>query len=160
MIMIKTLLDVLTMSVVDLTGWLKEVEEVFKEASMSLQQHGKLYLTEEEWEARRKKHKAENHSGIGARGNGAGKGRGHGRGHRCGSSSSSGSSSMPTGDECRCCGKMGHWARECRSKHKKEQVYVAQNEEEALLMIVTTTQIHSEAGRTEAGSPIAPAREV
>jgi hypothetical protein len=56
--------------------------------------------------------------------------------------------------------KMGHWACECRSKHKKEQVYVAQNEEEALLMIVTMTQIHSEAGRIEAGSPIAPAREV
>jgi hypothetical protein len=45
MIMIKTLLDVSTMSIVDLTGWLKEVEE---EAPTSLQQDGKLYLTEEE----------------------------------------------------------------------------------------------------------------
>jgi hypothetical protein len=35
-IMIKTLLDVSTMSVVDLTGRLKEVEEAFKEAPTSL----------------------------------------------------------------------------------------------------------------------------
>jgi hypothetical protein len=42
------------MSVVDLIGRLKETEEVFEEASTSLQQDGKLYLTEEEWDARRK----------------------------------------------------------------------------------------------------------
>jgi hypothetical protein len=44
-IAIKTLLDVSTMSVTEL-GWLKE--EAFEEASTSLQQDGKLYLTEEE----------------------------------------------------------------------------------------------------------------
>jgi hypothetical protein len=48
--MIKTLLDVLTMSVVDLTGQLKEAEEAFEEAPTSLQQDGKLYLTEEAFE--------------------------------------------------------------------------------------------------------------
>jgi hypothetical protein len=37
MIMIKTLLDVLTMSVADLTGWLKEAEEAFEEVTTSLQ---------------------------------------------------------------------------------------------------------------------------
>jgi hypothetical protein len=47
-IVIKTLLDVSTMSVADLIGWLKEAEEAFEEASTSLQQDGKLYLTEEE----------------------------------------------------------------------------------------------------------------
>jgi hypothetical protein len=36
------------MSVTDLTWRLKEVEEAFDEASMLLQQNGKLYLTEEE----------------------------------------------------------------------------------------------------------------
>jgi hypothetical protein len=60
---IKTLLDVLTMLVADLIGWLKEVQETFEEASMSLQQDRKLYLTEEEWDMRRKKHEGENHFG-------------------------------------------------------------------------------------------------
>jgi hypothetical protein len=46
-IVIKTLLDVSTMSVAKLTGRLKEAEVAFEEASMSLQQDGKLYLTEE-----------------------------------------------------------------------------------------------------------------
>jgi hypothetical protein len=114
-ISIKTLLDVLTMSVVDLIGRLKEKGEALKEASTSLQQEGKLYLTEEEWDTCKKKREAENHSDSGARGNGAGKGHGHN------SSSSDGSSSgRPTGDECQRCGKLRHWARECRSKPKKE----------------------------------------
>jgi hypothetical protein len=120
MITIKTLLDVLTMSVADLTGWLKEAEEAFKKAPTSLQQDGKLYLTKEEWDVQRKKREAENHSGSGTRGGGAGKGRGRGRGRGHGGSSSSGSSSKPTSDECRRCSKMGHWARECRSKPKKQ----------------------------------------
>jgi hypothetical protein len=106
-ITIKTLLDVSTMYVADLTWRLKEEEEAFEEASMLLQWDGKLYLTEEEWDARRKKHEVENHSDSGARGGGAGKGRGRGWGHGRGSSLSSRSSSKPTGDECRCCGKIG-----------------------------------------------------
>jgi hypothetical protein len=36
-IVIKTLFDVSTMSVADLTGWLKEAEEAFEEAPPSLQ---------------------------------------------------------------------------------------------------------------------------
>jgi hypothetical protein len=36
------------MSIVDLTGWLKETKEVFEGAPTSLQQDGKLYHTEEE----------------------------------------------------------------------------------------------------------------
>jgi hypothetical protein len=119
-ITIKTLLDVLTMSIVDLIGRLKEAEEAFEEAQTSLQQDGKLYLTEEEWDARRKKREAENHSGSGARGGGAGKGRGRGQGHGRGGSSSNESSSKPTDDECRRCGKMEHWACECHSKPKKK----------------------------------------
>jgi hypothetical protein len=41
------------MSIADLTGRLKEAEEAFEEALTSLQQDGKLYLTEEEWDARK-----------------------------------------------------------------------------------------------------------
>jgi hypothetical protein len=125
MIAIKTLLDVSTMSVTEL-GWLKE--EAFEEASTSLQQDKKLYLTEEEWDTWRKKHEAENNSDSGARGGG---------------SSSSRSSSKPTGDECWCCGKMGHWARKRRWK-PKEQSQVVQDEEEASLMLTSATLNHPE----------------
>jgi hypothetical protein len=55
---------------------------------------------------------------------------------------------------------MGHWARECHSKPKKEQAHVVQDEEEALLMLVTATLIRLEAGRTEPGGPTALVREV
>jgi hypothetical protein len=100
-----------------------------------------LYLTEEEWDAWRKKRESENHSDSGARGGGAGKGRGRGRGRGHGGSSSSGSSSKPIGDECRRCGKMGHWAREYCLKPKKEQAHIVQDEEEALLMLTSATLI-------------------
>jgi hypothetical protein len=55
---------------------------------------------------------------------------------------------------------MGHWARECRSKPRKEQTHVTQDEEEALLMLVMATLIHLEAGRIEAGGLTTLAREV
>jgi hypothetical protein len=45
----------------------------------------------------------------------------------------------PTDDECRRCGKMWHWARECRSKPKKEQAHVAQDEEEGPLLLMAAT---------------------
>jgi hypothetical protein len=143
-IVIKTLLNVSTMSVVDLAGRLKEAEEAFEEVSTSLQQDGKMYLTEEEWDARRKKREADKHSDSGARGCGTGKGRGHGRGHGRGGSSSSGSSSKPTDDECWWCSKMGQWTRECRSKPKKEQAHVAQDGEEPSFMFASATLIRPE----------------
>jgi hypothetical protein len=118
MIAMKTLLYVSTMFVADLT---KQLKEVFEEVPMLLQQDGK-------------KCEAENHSsGI------ASKGRGHGWGHGCGGSSSAGSSNKPTGDVCLRCGKMGHWARECRSKPTKERVHVTQEKEEGSLLLVMAT---------------------
>jgi hypothetical protein len=95
-ITIKTLLNVSTMSIADLTKQLKEAEEAFEEASMLLQQDRKLYLTEEEWDTQRKKSEAENHSGGSVS---------KGHGHDC--SSSGRPSNKPTSDKCRHCGKMG-----------------------------------------------------
>jgi hypothetical protein len=39
---------------------------------------------------------------------------------------------------------MGHWAHECHSKPKKEQAHVAQDEEEASLMLASATLIRPE----------------
>jgi uncharacterized OB-fold protein len=63
----------------------------------------------------------------------------HGQGCGRGGSSSGESSNKSTSDECRCCGKMGYWARECRSKCKKEQAHVVQDKEEGSLRLMTTT---------------------
>jgi hypothetical protein len=77
------------------------MKEALEEVLTSLQQDGRLYLIEEEWDVWRKKSKMENHFGSGPRGSGAGKGRG------CGGSSSSGSLNKCTNDECRRYCKMG-----------------------------------------------------
>jgi hypothetical protein len=39
-------------------------------------------------------------------------------------------------NNCHCCGKPGHWVRECRSKQPKteEQAYATQEEESSLLL--------------------------
>jgi hypothetical protein len=104
MIMIKILLDMSTMSVADLIVMLNEVKEAFEEAPTSLPQDGKLYLTEEERDVRRKKREGENHSGGGA-GKGGRRDRYRGRDD----SSSGEPSNKPTDNERWHYDKMGHW---------------------------------------------------
>jgi hypothetical protein len=99
-IAIKTLLNVSTMCITDLTWQLKEVKEAFEEASTALQQDGKVYLIKEQ-DTWKKKREVESHS------SGVGKGGRRGRGYGHGNSSSGGSSNKPTRDECRCCSNMG-----------------------------------------------------
>ena len=90
-ISITTLLNVTTLTVSNLVGRLKAAEDAFEEAPGSLQHDECLYLTEEEWDARRKKREAENYSGggtsggSGRRGGGRrGRSRGVEAGHRVG----------------------------------------------------------------------------
>jgi hypothetical protein len=138
---ISTLLDVRSLTVSNLAGRLRAVEEAFEEPPAMLQQDGKVYFTEE-WIARRARRDAENPGSGGSGGSGSntggnggrggsdrGRGRGRGRG---------GGRGPQKTDECRRCGKLGHWARECQSKAKKEQAHFAQDEE-AVLMVVRAT---------------------
>ncbi|CAA6673931.1 unnamed protein product [Spirodela intermedia] len=131
---ITMLLDVSTLTVADLTGRLKAAEDAFEELPSAMHHDGKLHLTEEEWDARRRKRDNEKTGGGGSS-------------SRKGSSSGglTGNSGRPKGDECRRCGKLGHWARECRSKPKKEQAHIVQNEEEASLLLVKSTTARSTA---------------
>ncbi|CAA7409286.1 unnamed protein product [Spirodela intermedia] len=142
---ITMLLDVSTLTVVDLTGRLKAAEDAFEELPSAMHHNGKLHLTEEEWDARRRKRDNEKTGGGGSSSVTHRVRHGRGRGRGCGSDKGSSSggltcnSGRPRGDECRRCGKLGHWARECRSKPKKEQAHVVQNEEEASLLLVKST---------------------
>ncbi|CAA6659353.1 unnamed protein product [Spirodela intermedia] len=148
---ITMLLDVSTLTVADLTGRLKAAEDAFEELPSAMHHDGKLHLTEEEWDARRRKRDNEKTGGGGSSSvtHRVKHGRGHGRGRGSEKGSSSGgltgNSGRPKGDECRRCGKLGHWARECRSKPKKEQAHIVQNEEEASLLLVKSTTARSTA---------------
>jgi hypothetical protein len=101
------------MSIVDLTGRPKEVEEAFKEAPTLLQQDEKLYLTENESDEQR--NKRETKKSGGARGGGIGKGRGQG-------DSSSARSSNKSADrrQVSTLRQDEHWTRECHLKPKKK----------------------------------------
>ncbi|XP_078433701.1 uncharacterized protein LOC144704993 [Wolffia australiana] len=122
---ITTLLDVSMLTIADLMGRLKAAEDAFEETPSAMHHEGKLYLTEEEWDVRRKKRDAENKPGGGGSINAAHRGRRWSK------------------DECRKCGKLGHWARECRSKSKKDQAHVVQEEEGASLFFVESTLVIS-----------------
>jgi hypothetical protein len=59
-IVLTTLLDVEFLTVANLAGRLRAAEEAFAEPPSALQQDGKLYLTEEEWDARCVRREVEN----------------------------------------------------------------------------------------------------
>jgi hypothetical protein len=139
---IQTLLDVETLTLANVTGRLKAVEDELEAPPASVNHAGKLYLTEEACEEKwrlREGSNASRSSGRGGGGRGANHGRGRGRGNGGNDRDSSGSNPPGLGkvgrDQCRKCGKKGHWARDCRSKPKKEAAFTTQEEE--LLMLVT-----------------------
>jgi hypothetical protein len=139
---IETLLDIKTITVEEVIGMLHVVEQWCKPV-VEHNSQGRLLLCEEEWMARLKLHESEAKGGGSISGNASGRkrdarGKGRGRGNGDGAASSSrdgnkpesGSGPGPTKkDQCKRCGKFGHWARDCRSKPKAE-AHVAQAKEE------------------------------
>lgn len=138
-ISIETLLDLATVSIEEVTGRLRAVEQRKKPASSEAKDSsGRLLLTEEDWLARYKAREQEKKGGSSG-GNGGGgrnrrRGRGKGRGggelNRTDTSGQDGQ-----GNTCRNCGKAGHWARDCISKPMKSgEAHLAQEEEATLLL--------------------------
>ena len=143
-ISMETLLDISTLSVDEVTGRLLASED--NPEPTSNQVGGKLFLTEEQW-VERYKQKEGGNSRTNNDSSGRGKRRGPNAKGRGGSNTDTrgASSSAPTrkGDSCRYCGKLGHWARECRSRKRDEegqqcqQAHVAQVDEAILLLAHT-----------------------
>jgi hypothetical protein len=139
---INTLLDVKTLSLANVTGRLKAAEDDLEAPPASVNHAGKLYLSEEAWEKWKLREGSGSGGGSSSRGDGGG-----GRGAKCGRGrgfggndrESAGSSLLGPSkvgrDQCCKCGKKGHWARDCKSKPKKDAAYTAQ--EEGSLMLVT-----------------------
>ncbi|XP_073358380.1 uncharacterized protein [Aegilops tauschii subsp. strangulata] len=144
-IAIETLLNVSTLTIEELTGWLRSVEERYGLDDSGGSSSGTLLMTEAEWDARRKNRErgnGDNGSGAGRNiNNGGGTGAGGninngggtgafgsnsggrgGRGRARGGGSRNGP--RPT-DQCRYCKKLGHWARDCNTR-KREQAHHVQ----------------------------------
>jgi transposase InsO family protein len=123
---IESLLDTKNMSIEELTGRLKVCEEDNSDDDAAGEAGGgKLLLTEEQWRARMKGDGSSGSSG----GSGSGKnGRNKGRGKdsRDKGKTSGGAS---RDDECRYCGKLGHWARDCHKKKREEAHLVKEGED-------------------------------
>jgi hypothetical protein len=96
----------------------------------------------------------ESSSGDGKRGRGRGRGRGSSSGGRGGGRGSGDTSDRSGGnagrgnggiakDECRYCGKKGHWACECKKKKRDEESHAAKakEEEESTLFMASAAVI-------------------
>jgi hypothetical protein len=156
-VVIQTLLDVGTLTLANVTGRLKAAEDELEVPPASVNHAGKLYLSEEAWEEKWKLREGSNggrSSRKGGGGRGANRGRSGGRGNGGNDCDSSSSSPLGPGKVGRDqCGKKGHWARDCRSKPKRETAYTAQ-EEESLMMVTVSPQIRiaPQAGTVQAAA--------
>jgi hypothetical protein len=137
-ISIKTLLDLDRISVEEVTGHLRNVEQRKKNTTTIINKQGRLLLTEEKW-ASWVKNRVNSSKGGGS---GSSKG-----GKKPSKTRSKEDAKLgPDGEPIRCVnyGKKGHWAKDCWPKPKKGKAHVAQTEEEEPSLFLVSTMIQSQ----------------
>ncbi|WVZ83459.1 hypothetical protein U9M48_030605 [Paspalum notatum var. saurae] len=138
-ISIKTLLDVGELSLEEVTGRFRAADERLDARARNAEMGSRLMLTSKEEDLIKRLRRQEGQRGGGGGGGGAGA--------SSGGAGSSGTSAPPRSgappgkssqekpkagkNDCRYCGKRGHWARECRKKKRDEAAAAALLTEEA-----------------------------
>jgi len=161
-IAIETLLDVDTMSIEEVVGRLRQVEERRKKkaspatslADPTYDKQGRLLLSEEEWLARLKIHGDDGGSGSNTGGKKPGKTRrGRGSGNAGGGGGATRDPNKPSSTPCFKCGNVGHWSRYCPNKPKKEQANLPQGEEDESSLLMAHASVVAAAGHSTSPTP-------
>jgi hypothetical protein len=128
-VLIESVLDISTMSIDEITSWLRAVEGRGDEEEEPSVVGGKLLLTEGQWQARLKeKQQGENNSKAGS---GKGGSKSRPREQRKKKKVVDGKDNR---DTCLSSGKKGHWAKDCRAPRKEQANLTREDDEESLLM--------------------------
>nr|CAE04657.2 OSJNBa0061G20.13 [Oryza sativa Japonica Group] len=147
-ISLEQLLDVKTMALEELVGWLSIVDSYSDDEEGS--DGGKLYLTEEQWQARVKQREQEGSGNSGNKGRGAPGAQNH-RGKPGGSpkgkEAATGANSSRDISQVKCfnCDEFGHYARQCRKprrQHRGEANLVQATEDEPTLLMAHVIGVH------------------
>jgi hypothetical protein len=161
-ISIETLLDVDTISIEEVVGRLRQVEERRKKkvapatspAEPIYDKQGRLLLSEEEWLAKLKFRGDDRGSGSNTGGRKPGKTRrDRGGGNASGGGGVTRDPNKPPSTPCFKCGKVGHWSRYCPNKPKKEQANLTQGEEDEPSLLMARASVVAVAGLSTSPTP-------